>query len=239
LEELSMKIATWRFATLLSVLGLAACGSSPSKAEKPAPVAAQAAQPAQPAQAAKPAAPSVPAATASVAKAEVGKPAPDFKVKDLAGKTHELKDYRGKIVVLEWFSPACPYCVYAYEDGPLADQPERLAKEGVVWLSVNSQNPKHPGSKIDKNQAFVEKYALEAPLLMDPEGIVGRAYGAKTTPHCFVIDEKGVLVYAGALDNAPNGKIEGDAAEVNYVDAAIADLRARRPVATNSTRAYG
>ncbi len=231
-----MKSATWRIAAGLSLLGLAACGSSSPKTEKPAPVAAEAARPARPADAAKP---TTPAATAQVTKAEVGQPAPEFALTDLAGKAHKLSDYRGKTVVLEWFSPACPYCVYAYSDGPLAEQPERLAKEGVVWLSVNSQNPKHPGSKTEKNQAFVQKYGLEAPILMDPEGLVGRAYGAKTTPHCFVIDAKGVLVYAGGLDNAPSGKVDGDAPMVNYVDAAIADLRAGRPVATNSTRAYG
>jgi hypothetical protein len=74
---------------------------------------------------------------------------------------------------------------------------------------------------------------------MDPDGVVGRAYGAKTTPHCFVIDAKGVLVYAGGLDNAPAGRADGDAKIVNYVDAAIADLRAGKPVTTDSARAYG
>jgi peroxiredoxin len=174
-----------------------------------------------------------------IAAAAVGDAAPDFTLTDLDGKTHKLSDYRGRVVVLEWFSPACPFCVYAYSDGPLAEQPERLMKEGVVWLSVNSQNPNHPGAKLEKNKSFVEKHGLEAPLLFDPTGAVGRSYGAKTTPHCFVIDAKGVLVYAGGLDNAPNGKVEGDAEPINYVDAAIADLKAGRPVATKSTRAYG
>ncbi len=217
-----MNFTMWRTAALLGVLGLAACASSPRN-DRSSPAAAE--KPAEMAPA--------------VTKAELGKPAPNFTLTDLDGKQHKLSDYRGKIVVLEWFSPACPYCVYAYTEGPLKEQPERLAKDGVVWLSVNSQNPKHPGANADKNKAFVKAHEMEAPLLMDPDGTVGRAYGAKTTPHLFVIDAKGVLVYAGGLDNVPNGRVDGDAKPINYVDAAVADLRAGRPVTTDSARAYG
>lgn len=227
--------ATWRFAAGLTLLGLAACGSSSPKTETTAPVAAESAKPASAAQAAE----ATKSAAAAVAKAEIGKPAQEFALTDLDGKSHRLSDYRGKTVVLEWFSPTCPYCVYAYSEGPLAEQPERLAKEGVVWLTVNSQKAEHKGAKPELNKDFVAKHGLKAPMLMDPAGTVGRAYGAKTTPHCFVIDAKGVLVYAGGLDNAPNGQVDAGAQAVNYVDAAIADLRAGRAVTTNSTRAYG
>lgn len=233
-----MKLTTWRTAAVLTLLGLAACkGAQESEAPAKTETAATAApkQPAQPGEAAKPAAPA-PAA----AKAVVGQPAPDFRLPDLGGREHALADYRGKTVVLEWFSPACPYCVAAYsEGGALAELPERLTSDGVVWLSVNSQNAKHPGANLEKNKAFVEKYGLEAPILLDPAGTVGRAYGAKTTPHCFVIDPKGVLVYAGGIDNAPNGQTDGGAPVVNYVAAAVADVKAGRPVATSSSRAYG
>jgi len=230
--------STWRFAALLTLLGLAACKSGEkdaADAPSPKPQAAkqaEAAKPAQPAEVAKP-------AVAATAAAKIGEPAPDFTLTDLSGKVHKLADYRGKTVVLEWFNPGCPYCVHAYSEGPLVEQPNRLKSEGVVWLAVNSQNEKHPGSKVEKNTAFVEKYGMKSPILMDPAGTVGRAYGAKTTPHCFVIDAKGVLVYAGGLDNAPAGKVEGDAKPINYVDAAIADVKAGRPVATSSSRAYG
>lgn len=217
-----MNITMWRTTAWIGLLCLAACASSSQK------------DAGSPAAAGKPA-----ETTPALTKAELGKPAPNFTLTDLDGKQHKLSDYRGKIVVLEWFSPSCPYCVYAYSEGPLKEQPERLAKEGVVWLSVNSQNPKHPGANVDKNKAFVKAHEMEAPLLMDADGTVGRAYGAKTTPHCFVIDVKGVLVYAGGLDNVPNGKVDGDAKPINYVDAAVEDLRAGRPVTTDSARAYG
>lgn len=229
-----MNLATWRTAACLTLVGLAACKSGAN--DTPAPAKHETAKPAAPAQPAAPAKPAAPAA----AKAVVGEAAPDFTLQDLDGRTHKLADYRGKVVVLEWFSPACPYCVYAYsKEGPLHEQPERLAKDGVVWLSVNSQNAKHPGANVEKNKAFVAEYGLEAPILMDPTGVVGRAYGAKTTPHCFVIDPKGVLVYAGGLDNAPNGNTKDGAAMVNYVDAAVADVRAGRAVTTSSSKAYG
>lgn len=240
-KDSRMKISTWRFAAVLTLLGLAACKSASSETaatQRTEPQAAKSAEGAKPGEAAKPA-PSAPASTTATTAAEIGKPAPEFTLTDLSGKTHKLSDYRGKTVVLEWFSPACPYCVYAYAEGPLAEQPNRLKSEGVVWLAVNSQNEKHQGAKADKNMAFVEKHGMKSPILMDPSGTVGRAYGAKTTPHCFVIDAKGVLVYAGGLDNAPAGKVDGDAKPVNYVDAAIADLKAGRAVATKSSRAYG
>ncbi len=236
-----MMISTWRFAAVLTLLGLAACKSGEKETAatpRSEPQAAKSANAAKPAEAVKPAA-SASASTPAMAAAEIGKAAPDFTLTDLSGKTHKLSDYRGKTVVLEWFNPGCPYCVYAYAEGPLVEQPNRMKSEGVVWLAVNSQNEGHPGSKADKNMAFVEKHGMKSPILMDPAGTVGRAYGAKTTPHCFVIDAKGLLVYGGGLDNAPAGKVDGDAKMVNYVDAAIADVKASRPVATSSSRAYG
>ena len=174
------------------------------------------------------------------AKAELGKLAADFALKDLDGKDVMLSAHLGKIVVLEWLNPGCPYCVQAYgENGALREQPDRVKKEGVVWLTINSTEPGQDGGKVEVNKEFAQKNGIKSTIAMDPDGAVGRAYGAKTTPHCYVINEKGVLVYAGALDNAPMGKVEGDQKKVNYVDAAIADIKAGRAVATSETKPYG
>lgn len=174
------------------------------------------------------------------ARADLGKLAPDFGLKDLDGKEHSLTRYAGKIVVLEWMDPACQYCAQARtEAGVLREQPMRLKSQGVVWLTLNSTDSELDGGKPETNRAFVKKTELTTPLLLDADGAVGRAYGAQTTPHCFVINEKGLLVYKGALDNAPLGKVQGDQKKVNYVDAAITDIKAGRAVATSDTKPYG
>ena len=173
-------------------------------------------------------------------KVEVGKPALDFTLKDLEGREQTLSSFRGKVVVLEWFSPGCPTCQWAYTDGPLVTMPERLSKNGVVWLTINSEDPAHKPATLEANKKFADAHSMKAPILLDPTGAVGRSYGAKTTPHMYVIDKKGVLVYRGALDNAPFGKVDGEKTEkVNYVDAALADLAASRAVANAETRSYG
>lgn len=173
-------------------------------------------------------------------KAELGKLAPDFTLKDLDGKDVKLSDFKGKVVVLEWFSPTCPACKYAYDGGPLKEQTARLKGEGVVWLAVNSEAPDRKGAKVETNKEFAEKYGMKSPVLFDPKGDVGMAYGAKTTPHCYVIDAKGVLVYRGALDNAPGGNPEPkDAKLVNYVDEAVKAAKENKAVATAETKSYG
>ncbi len=245
-----MNVRTWRFAAVLLAVAMTGCASESRNRAEPAnshsaPPAQQHSAhhaPAKPADAygtSTPAVAGTKVGEAEVKKAVLGEVVPDFTLTDLDGKPHKLSAHRGKIVVLEWFNPACPYCVYAYSEGPLREQPERVKSQGVVWLSVNSQNPKHPGAIPAKNTEFVTTHGLKAPILMDPTGAVGRSFGAKSTPHCFVINEKGLLVYAGALDNAPMGKVEGDAAKTNYVDAAIADVRSGHPVTTSNTKAYG
>ncbi|MBL8862505.1 MAG: thioredoxin family protein [Planctomycetes bacterium] len=177
---------------------------------------------------------------ARTAKAELGKPAPDFELKDLDGKVVKLSDHKGKIVVLEWFNPECPFVVRNYgENGSLRGQAARLAKDGVVWISINSGAEGKQGTGIEKNRKAKTSWKMEHALLLDEKGEVGRRYEAKTTPHMYVIDAKGVLVYRGAIDNAPSGKPEADEKLVNYVDAAIADLKAGKPVAKADTKAYG
>lgn len=173
-------------------------------------------------------------------RAEIGKPAPAFELPTVDGKTVKLADSKGKTVVLEWFNAACPYCVYAYgEKGPLRKLPEELQKKGVVWLSIVSEKPENKGGKVETTKKFMEENGVRVPMLLDPDGKVGRAYGAKTTPHVFVIDGKGTLVYAGALDNAPFGKVEGDGEPVSYLEAAIADLAAGKKIEKPETKAYG
>ncbi|MBL8857338.1 MAG: redoxin domain-containing protein [Planctomycetes bacterium] len=171
--------------------------------------------------------------------AKIGEPAPNFTLKDLDGKEHTLAKYKGKTVVLEWFSPGCPYCVYAYGDGTLKTMPEKFMANGVVWLSINSEAADRKNAQPETNREFVDKYGLKAPLLFDPSGEVGRSYGAKSTPHMFVIDPKGVLVYQGALDNAPLGKTKDGAAFADYVGDAVTAAKAGKKLDTTETKSYG
>jgi len=171
-------------------------------------------------------------------KAVLGKAAPDFELKDLDGKVVKLSDYKGKVVVLEWFNPQCPVIVKAHSEGALKDQASRVDKDGVVWLSINSSAAGKEGSALDVNKKAKADWKIGNPILIDDKGDVGRKYEAKTTPHMYVIDAKGVLAYRGAIDNAPSGKPEGDTL-INYVDAALADIKAGKPVAKADTKSYG
>jgi len=175
-----------------------------------------------------------------VDKAELGEPAPEFVLSDVNGKSYRLSQYKGKIIVLEWFNPRCPYCQEAYrEGGVLREMPEHWMSDGVVWLAINSQGPSEPGSTVDENRAFMKEHALRTPVLMDPTGVVGKAYGAKTTPLLCVISDKGVLAYRGALDNAPHGVVPPKEVKTNYVDLALRDLRSGRAVVIREARTYG
>jgi peroxiredoxin len=169
----------------------------------------------------------------------LGKPAPDFELKDINGKAVKLSDYKGKIVVLEWFNPQCPFIVYSHgEKGPLRDMASTVAADGIVWLSINSSAPGKEGAGLELNKKMGEEWKIKNPILLDESGTVGMKYGAKTTPHMYIIDAKGNLAYRGALDNAPMGNVDGDA-KMNYVQAAIADIKAGRPVAKPETKSYG
>jgi peroxiredoxin len=172
-------------------------------------------------------------------QAELGQPAPDFELQDLWGRKHKLSAYRGKIVVLEWFNPTCPAVVYAYGEGELREMKSLHVSNGIVWLAINSTAPGEEGSDPKQNREFAVARSLRTPILLDPSGAVGRAYGARSTPHMFVINERGLLVYQGALDNAPKGRVESLALKSNYVDMAIADIRSGHGVIKDSTRPYG
>jgi peroxiredoxin len=170
-----------------------------------------------------------------------GQPAPDFTLPDLDGRPVRLADLKGKIVVLEWFNPGCPYVVASHTKGSLVDAAARAGKQGVVWLAINSGAPGKQGAGAEVNRTAKAAWKLDHPVLLDESGRVGQAYGATNTPHLFVIDAAGRLTYRGAVDNSPDG--ERGAPEggvlVEYAAAAVEDLRAGRPVKVASTKAYG
>jgi peroxiredoxin len=185
--------------------------------------------------------PAAKAVVPTAAKAEIGKPAPDFTLTDLAGKEVKLSSFVGKTVVLEWFNPSCPFVKKSHTVGSLIDTAKRHSKAGVVWLAINSGAAGKQGNELALNTEAAKTWSLEHPILRDEAGTVGKAYGATNTPHLFVINKKGVLAYAGAIDNSPDaeGKSPEGGKLVNYVDAALADLAAGKPVTTPSTKAYG
>jgi peroxiredoxin len=160
--------------------------------------------------------------------------APDFELQDLEGRMHSLARYAGRIVVLEWLEPECPEVRWAYAEGPLREQPLRLAAQGVVWLAV------HSGSASEEAlREFARAERVTHPILLDRGGLLCRAYGAQVAPTCCVINERGVLVYRGALDNAPFGKVGNNGPRFNLVDAAIADLRSGHALRVPKSRPYG
>jgi peroxiredoxin len=170
--------------------------------------------------------------------AETGQPAPDFSLRALDGSTHTLAQHRGKTVVLEWINPGCPYVVDTHTPGGALDGlAARHMAAGVVWLAINSGAPGKQGAGLEVNQKAVAEWSLPHPILLDEKGDVGRAYGAVTTPHLFVIDPTGKLVFQGGIDNHPLRKGEGE--RIDYVSKALADVAAGRPVATPSSKPYG
>ena len=142
---------------------------------------------------------------------KIGEAAPAFELPDLSGEKVSLADHKGKVVVLEWFNPGCPFVKQAHEpNGALETMASQWSEKGVVWLAINSGSPGKQGTGAETNQAAQKGWNMAHPVLLDEDGAVGRAYAAKTTPQMVVIDEKGNQVYNGALDNAPFGKVKGD-----------------------------
>ncbi|HEV8113614.1 MAG TPA: redoxin domain-containing protein [Planctomycetota bacterium] len=172
------------------------------------------------------------------AKLEIGKAAPAFELKDLDGKAVKLADYKGKIVVLEWFNPECPFVVRQHSEGPLKDAAAKATKDGVVWLAINSSGPGKEGNGVEKNKKAVADWKMAYPVLVDEDGTVGMAYGSKNTPTMYIIDAKGMLAYHGAIDNAADGKPEGGTL-VNYVESALAEMKAGKAVSKAETKPYG
>jgi peroxiredoxin len=172
----------------------------------------------------------VPAIAADTA--QVGKPAPTFTLKDETGKEHTLAQYQGKIVVLEWTSPDCPFVQRHYRAKTMQNTLNGLDPKKVVWLAVDSTSSNTP----DKSASWRKEQGFTYSVLQDADGKVGKAYGARTTPHMYVIDEKGVLRYAGAIDDDPRGK---NATPVNHVKTAVDVLLSGQPVPAATTEPYG
>lgn len=175
------------------------------------------------------------------AAAAVGQPAPAFSAVDTAGRTVALADFRGKTVVLEWVNPGCPYVRKHYDSANMpATQKSAIAK-GVVWLAINST---HTGASDYLAPAALagwmrDKGASPTATLMDADGKVGRAYGARTTPHMYVIDARGTLAYVGAIDSKPTANPADIKTATNHVNAALAEVLAGQPVSQPVTQAYG
>lgn len=181
------------------------------------------------------------ATSVSAVAMETGKPAPEFTLTDIDGNTHRLADYRGKTVILEWVNPECPFVVKHYQSGNIPALQRAALEAGHVWLVINSGHPGAQGVYApDRVRAWQEANGSKpTAYLHDEEGVVGRLYGAKTTPHMYVITSDGILVYNGAIDSIRSSRIADIEKAENYVTSALNDLKAGRPVKTANTQAYG
>ena len=173
--------------------------------------------------------------------AKVGDKAPDFSVTDSNGKNHKLSDFKGKWVVLEWHNQGCPYVGKHYGSGNMQKLQKEWTAKGVVWLTVESSGPGQQGhvTGAQSNAYTAEKKASPTAVLLDHSGTMGQAYGAKTTPHMFVISPEGTLVYNGAIDDKPTTDQADVATAVNYVSAALTAGMAGKPITTATSKPYG
>ncbi len=170
-----------------------------------------------------------------------GQPAPAFVLTDLDGRRVSLADLKGKYVVLEWTNPSCPFVQKHYGSGNMQSLQKRFTGEGVQWIVINSTAAAHSEYlKPAEQKAWLQKQGAAATVAaLDADGKVGRAYAAKVTPHMYLIDPNGVLVYAGAIDDKRSANPADVKTASNYLVQAFADLRAGRPVSAASTQAYG
>ena len=181
------------------------------------------------------------AATAALATASVGQPAPAFTAVDTSGKTLSLADFKGRHVVLEWVNPGCPYVAKHYGSANMQGTQRQAVARGVVWLAINSTASEHGDYKTPAALArwMQGHQAAATATLMDADGRIGRAYGARTTPQLFLIDPQGTLVYAGAIDDKPSSNPADVAGATNHVQVALAEALAGRPISKATTRPYG
>jgi len=178
------------------------------------------------------------AAPAAVAP---GQPAIEFTLVDIGGTSHRLSDLRGRYVVLEWFNSECPFVQAHYESGAMQALQRQYTSKGVVWLAINSTNPTHSNFRDESQSAHILRDWKMSPtaFMLDKDGKVGQAYGARTTPHMFVIDPQGKVIYAGGIDDRATyhpGDVKG---AKNFVAAALDESMAGRSVSVPTARPYG
>lgn len=180
------------------------------------------------------------AASPALANPEVGKPAPDFSAKDIAGKDVSVKALADKIVVLEWSNHECPFVKKFYEAGKMQELQKTYTAKNVVWVKIISSAPGKQGHVSAKDAAEIaaKQNSVASHIVLDETGAIGKAYGAKTTPHMFVLN-KGSVAYMGAIDDKSSAKSTDIAGAKNYVAAALDALLAGKPVETASTQPYG
>ena len=173
--------------------------------------------------------------------ARVGQPAPDFSLPDTGGKAVRLADFRGSFVVLEWTNPGCPFVRKHYESGNMGATQKLARDQGVAWLAINSTETAS-GDYLEPPRLadwLKQHQGVPTAVLMDPEGTTGRAYDAKTTPHLYIVDPQGMLVYAGGIDSIASARVSDIEKATNHVKAALADIAAKRPIAQAVTKPYG
>jgi len=171
----------------------------------------------------------------------VGEPAPDFTSVDSNGKNQRLSDYKGKYVVLEWHNQGCPYTKKHYESGHMQRLQKEWTAKGVIWLTVISSAPGTQGfvTPSQENDYVKQVGAVPTAVLMDPGGSLGHLYGAKTTPHMYIVDPSGTLIYNGAIDDHPTSDQSDIKSSKNYVSTALGEAMSGKPVTDSATRPYG
>ncbi len=177
----------------------------------------------------------------AMAQARVGDRAPAFTLKDSNGGVRSLAEFKGKTVVLEWTNHECPYVGKHYRGNNMQALQKKWTAKGVAWLSVISSAPGREGyaSPQQANKLTADRGAAPTAVLLDPTGKAGRAYGARATPHMYVINGDGMLVYAGGIDDQPSARLEDLKIARNFVDQALSEMAQGKPVSASSSRAYG
>jgi len=177
---------------------------------------------------------------AMAAPAVVGQSAPGFTLTDTAGKPVRLADFKGKTVVLEWNNPGCPFVRKHYQ-GNMQSLQKEAAAQGVVWLAINSTETAS-GDYLSPAQLarwMQDKQAAPTATLMDEDGVVGKAYGARVTPHMYIVNAQGVLVYAGGIDSIPSSRVDDIPKANPYIRQALGEIKAGKPLSVSTSQAYG
>lgn len=177
----------------------------------------------------------------SSADVKLGEVAPDFTLGDSNGQQRSLSEFAGSTVVLEWFNPQCPFVRKHYDSGNMQGLQKKYTSQKIVWLSIDSSAPGKQGHLLpeEANHFIEEKNLHSTAVLLDPEGAIGKLYGAKTTPHIFIINAKGELIYQGAIDDTPSFDPADITTAKNYVEEILSSILAGETVSPTATKSYG